>query len=263
MANKVQRGVGICHYNRLDKLPEILKAITETVPENTRVVVADDGSDREKFTADNGGTEYGTSVEEVCKDAGVLLIKGPNAGVAANKNRALWVLQDCQFIALIEDDLKPIQKGWFECYEQAAAISGIHHFCRVQDKKVPESVESFSAFLARHHLTPLYASSPRGDFTFLTSTVLHRVGGFNPAFRGAGYAHGEWSGRVARAGLIGHPLKWIDIMQGRDRFVQVGDTSGGRWKLTEEQLKAQLSRNKRVFRDLEKSGYVNCPLVLE
>lgn len=253
MSNKIQRGVGLCHYDRMDTLPEILKAITETVPENTRVVVADDGTP----------SQNGKNVADICRNAGVLLIQGPNAGVAANKNRALWALQDCQFIALIEDDLKPNQKGWYEVYEQCAAITGIHHFCRVQDKRIPETIESFSAYLSKHALSPLYASSPRGDFTFLTSTILHKVGGFNPAFRGAGYAHGEWSGRVWRAGLIGHPNKWIDIMQGRDRFDQIGDTSGGRWKLTEEQLKAQLSRNKRVFRDLEKSGYIHCPLVLE
>ena len=256
---KIHRGIGVCHYNRLGNLPGILQAVCETAPENCKIVVADDGSD-ELWGRDPGDQ---LSVTKICREAGVLLIQGPNLGVAANKNRALWALQDCQFITLLEDDLKPNQKGWFECYEQAASISGVHHFCRVQAKQAHETIDSFSAFLAKHKLTPIYASSPRGDLTFLTSTVLHRVGAFNPQFRGAGYAHGEWSGRVARAGLIGHPLKWIDIEQARDRFEQVGDTYGGRWEMSEEQLKVQLNRNKRVFRELEKSNYTHCPLVLE
>lgn len=264
---KLKRGVSICHYNRLDTLDQIVKAVLDTVPEDCRVVIADDGSDGRDVIVpnDEGGkvTSKHTSVEQIAKDNNVILIKGPNAGVAANKNRALWALQDCTFLTILEDDLMPVEKGWFEQYEQAATLSGIHHFCRVQRRMVAEAIPSFTTYMSSHNLTPCYGPSPRGDFTFFTSAVVARTGGFNPRFRGAGYAHGEWSHRVDRAGLIPHPNKWVDIVEAGLKFKQIGDTEGGRWLNDEAVIKRQMARNKTVYKELSKSEYIYHPLVLE
>jgi hypothetical protein len=239
------RGIAILHYDRLEHLKEIITAIKETAPSNARVVVCDDGT-KGRF-----------------KLEGTTLLSGPNSGVATNKNRALWLLQDCHFLCLIEDDLKPTTKGWFEDYEKAVLLSGIHHFCRVQDKLVEEQVPEFTNFMRANDLTPIYASSPRGDLTFLTQTVVKKVGAFNPLFIGAGYSHGEWSERVAKAGLINHPNKWVDIQECRDKFVQIGDTEGGRWKLSQDNIKKQLKRNAAVLKELNQHNYIYHPLVLK
>jgi glycosyltransferase involved in cell wall biosynthesis len=250
---KTKRGIAICHYDRLPNLSDIVDAVKNTSPVETRIVVCDDGSPKHRIH----------EVEDVVREHGVILVKGPNLGVAANKNRALWALQDCHYICILEDDLKPTHKGWFEAYEKAAEISGINHFCRVQDKEVKETVPAFSAFMGQNDLHPIYGRSPRGDLTFLTSTVVRTVGAFNPLFRGAGYAHGEWSHRVARAGLINHPLKWVDIRKARDSFVQIGDTEGGRWDIDPNLVRSQLSRNKQVLKQLQKQDYTYHDLVLE
>jgi hypothetical protein len=89
------------------------------------------------------------------------------------------------------------------------------------------------------------------------------VGAFNPLFRGAGYAHGEWSNRVARAGLINHPAKWVDIKEARDSFKQVGDREGGRWVEDESKIHDQLRRNKQVLKELRKREYTYHELVIE
>lgn len=255
---KPKRGIGICHYNRLYKLKEVVKAVQETAPPDARIVVCDDGSDIVDMS-----NASPMNVETICQERGVLLVKGANLGVAANKNRALWALQDCQFICILEDDLKPIKEGWFETYEKASQLSGCHHFCRVQDKEVADAVPAFSAWLDSRGYHPLFGPSPRGDLTFITSAVLRSVGAFNPMFRGAGYAHGEWSHRVEQAGLIGHPSKWIDIKEARDSFVQIGDREGGRWNLDEKEIKRQLQRNKQVLKQLQKQDYIYHELVLE
>jgi glycosyltransferase involved in cell wall biosynthesis len=252
----IKRGVAICHYNRLKYLEEIVEAVKQTAPAGTRIVICDDGSDPE-FTAYD---DHSLTVGEIAKDQDVLLVQGPNKGVAANKNRALWALQDCHLLCILEDDLKPTERGWFEAYEGAAVLSGIHHFCRVQDKEIEEAVPSFTAYMAEAELTPIYGPSPRGDLTFLTSTVVNEVGAFNPLFRGAGYAHGEWSNRVQRAGLINHPAKWVDIKEARDRFVQLGDTEGGRW---ETDVSDELRRNKQVLKQLQRQEYTFHDLVIE
>jgi len=241
----IRRGVAICHFNRQQYLPEIIEAVEKTVPKDTRIVVCDDGS--YNFVAGN--------------DA--ILLRGQNLGVAANKNRALWALQDCHYICILEDDLKPTSKGWFEAYEKASNLSSIHHFCRVQDKHVQETEPEFTAFMKKHGLTPIYGPSPRGDLTFITRRVIERIGAFNPKFRGAGYAHGEWSNRVWRAGLIGHNNKWVDIQEARDMFIQVGDREGGRWELDKKALKKQLIKNEQIYKELKKTEYSYLPLSLE
>jgi len=241
----ITRGVALCHYNREKHLPDIIEAIKKTVPADTKIVVCDDGSTSTVYTR------------------GEVLIQGKNLGVAANKNRALWALQDCHFICILEDDLKPTRKGWFETYEKAAKLSGIHHFCRVQDKQVRETSPEFAAFMKTHGLTPIYGPSPRGDLTFITHKVIEHVGGFNPKFRGAGYAHGEWSHRVYNAGLIGHNNKWVDIKEARDMFEQVGDREGGRWELDPKALKKQLTKNEKIYKELQKTDYIHIPLSLE
>jgi hypothetical protein len=241
----VRRGVAICHYNRQQYINDIIFAVQNTVPKGTRIVVCDDSSNPLNILED------------------VVLIQGKNLGVAANKNRALWALQDCHYICILEDDLKPVEKGWFELYEKAANLSNIHHFCRVQDKQVQEVTPEFATFMTTHGLTPIYGPSPRGDLTFLTQTVVKRIGAFNTRFRGAGYAHGEWSNRVQRAGLIGHPNKWVDIKEARDMFEQVGDTEGGRWMTDPKVIRKQLERNAKILKELQKTEYTHLPLCLE
>lgn len=242
-------GIAIIHYDRLDTLEEVVWAVHSTAPENTKIVICDDGTDG-----------FG---KQICTYPPGPIIIGPNLGVAANKNRGLFALQDCDYICLIEDDLMPTQKGWFEVYVKASELSGIHHFCRVQDKEVEETSLVFKEYMAKSDLTPIYGPSPRGDLTFITREVLSRVGGLNPKFRGVGYAHGEWSNRIADAGLCGHPNKWIDIKEARDCFIQKGDRSGGRWNLSETELQTQLDNNRAILETLKKTPERFVPLTLE
>jgi len=244
-----ENGIGICTYNRCAQIGELIEATLATT-KDCKIVVADDGS--------TDDTAY-----VVSQFPSVIYLRGPNLGVAHNKNRALYALQSCRFIAVLEDDLFPTQPGWFEKYREASSLSGIHHFCRVQDKEVEEVIPEFGRWMSEEKkLTPIYGPSPRGDLTFVTTSVLRTVGGFNPEFMGVGFAHGEWSNRVFNAGLIPHPNKWVDIREARDLFVQKGDTTGGRWMENQASIKEQLKKNRAVQRKLKASRYVFCPLEL-
>jgi glycosyltransferase involved in cell wall biosynthesis len=260
--SEVKRGVAICHYNRTHYLGKVIQAVKDTTPEGTMIVVCDDGSDGLPDPGTNH-LDTCTYVEQITQQHEVVLIKGPNLGVAANKNRALWALRDCHYLCILEDDLLPKKKGWFETYEKATRLSGCHHFCRVQDKEVPELAPAFEDFMVQHGCSPVYGPSPRGDLTFITRDVVRRIGAFNPRFRGAGYAHGEWSTRVYDAGLIGHPGRWMDIKESRDKIYQIGDREGGRWEIDSSVIKKQIQSNKRVLKELKLKPYVFHPLVLE
>ena len=249
------RAVSIVTYNRSNRLEEMLEGVTRTVPTGTDIFVVDDGS-----TDDQSWIMI-----ELIKRRfpHVHYYRGPNLGVGANKTRALYFMKNHHFSVLLEDDLVPQEKNWFETYEAAATLTDIHHFSRVQDKQVPENCPEFSDYMkSAMNVTPIYGSSPRGDLTFITRKVITTVGGMNPAFNGVGYAHGEWSGRVAKAGLISHPLHWIDIAEARDKFKQVGDTEGGRWDDDPKLIKKQIAYNKRIASRLEKRDELYCPLVL-
>lgn len=240
------RAIAISTYNRPGQLEEMLEGVLSTMPNETDVFVVDDGS---------------TDVASMCmvqliktKFPTVNYYRGVNKGVGANKTRCLYFMKNHHFSCILEDDLIPKEKFWFETYEGAATLMDVHHFCRVQDKEIPETMPAFTEYFKKTMgATPIYASSPRGDFTFLTRKVITTVGGMNPAFNGVGYAHGEWSSRVAKAGLISHPLHWIDIAEVRDKFVQVGDTTGGRWDDDKAVIKKQMQYNKRVLRRINAS----------
>jgi glycosyltransferase involved in cell wall biosynthesis len=233
----------------------MLDGVLSTAPVGTDIFVVDDGS-----TDDQSEIMLGLIKR---KYSTVNYYRGVNLGVGANKTRCLYFMKNHHFSCILEDDLIPKEKLWFETYEGMATLMDVHHFCRVQDKEIPETMPGFAKYAKETmNATPIYASSPRGDLTFLTRKVISSVGGMNPAFRGVGYAHGEWSGRVARAGLISHPLHWVDIAEARDKFKQVGDTEGGRWDDDQKEVKKQLAYNKRIAKRLEVQDELYCPLVL-
>jgi glycosyltransferase involved in cell wall biosynthesis len=247
---QAKRAVSISTYNRGKHLSEVIEGVLSTIPNGTDVFVCDDGS--------TDGT--GSEVDEFTA-SGVKYYRGPNLGVGANKNRCLYLMRDHHFSCILEDDLVPTEKDWFEQYETASVVMDIHHFCRIQDKEIPETHPTFTDYMkSAINLTPIYATSPRGDLTFLTKKVITTVGGFHPDFKGVGYAHGDWSARVIKAGLVSHPLGYMDIAEARDKFKQVGDTEGGRWDVPKEEIDAQIARNKRVAKTVRTGGKIFYPL---
>lgn len=246
----VNRGICILTYNRALYIKELIDNVMSTKPVDAKVVVCDDGSTDETPTI-------------LSSIKGITYIRGTNMGVGANRNRGLAACSSMHFLAFIEDDLIPTEKEWFTQYEEVALASGIHHFCRVQDKEIPENMPSFTEWLQKNKgLTPIYSPSPRGDFLFITSSVIREVGAIHPAFRGAGYAHGEWQMRIIKAGLVPHPHRWVDIKEARDKFIQKGDREGGRWLASKVKINKELEYNKKIRKDLDRKDYIYHPIFM-
>lgn len=241
-------GIALVTYNRAAYIGQIIEAVLKTKPSDARLIVCDDGS--------TDDTAY------ICSQfPNITYIKGENKGVGANKNRALFTLQNCDFICILEDDLMPIATGWFDDYLNASLVTGIHSFSRVQDKQVPESIPSFTEWMQSKGLTPIYSPSVRGDLTFITKKVIKKVGALHPDFIGVGGAHGEWSNRIYKANLIPHPNKWVDFKEVSEKFVQVGDTEGGRWLRPAKDVKQEVKRNGALAKKLRATNYVFHELV--
>jgi glycosyltransferase involved in cell wall biosynthesis len=232
--SKFSEGIAICTYNRGDQLAKVIQAVLDTKPEEARVVVCDDGS------TDN-------TMEVVGRFPEITFLRGPNKGVGANKNRAVYALRNYDFITILEDDLVPIENGWFEIYREFCLHTNTHHFCRVQDNFVDEVVPDFAVWCQdRLNMTPIYGPHPRGDLTFISNMTVRKVGAFHPDFVGVGHAHGQWSDRVVTAGLVQHPNKWVDIKEAAAKFIQMGDTAGGRWNANPVEIQNQIKKNSNL-----------------
>lgn len=238
MSSKFSEGIAICTFERANVLGDLIQAVLDTKPADARVVVCDDGS------KDN-------TIQVVEKFPEITYIRGANMGVGANKNRAVFALRNFDFITILEDDLVPVENNWFEMYREFCLSTNTHHFCRVQDKFVDETVPEFTAWCkATLGLTPIYGPNPRGDLTFVSNMVIRKVGAFHPGFEGVGHAHGQWSDRVIASNLVQHPNKWLDIKEAADKFVQRGDREGGRWNEKTETIKAQIAKNATLRQQL-------------
>lgn len=239
MSANFTKGIGISTYNRGKNIAEVIEAILLTKPNNAKVIIADDGS------TDN-------TAEIIRKGfPSLTYIRGENVGVGGNKNRLMHSLRNYDFIAILEDDLVPIENGWFETYMKFCLNTNIHHLCRVQDRFVEETVPDFAIWCKKElGMTPIYGPTPRGDMAFITHMVLRKVGAFHPKFIGCGHAHGNWSDRIAASGLIGHPNKWIDIKEASVKFKQLGDTEGGRWADPKKEIQKQITKNAKLRKQL-------------
>ena len=106
MSYNLDQGIAICTFNRQDQIVDVINAVLTTKPSAARVVICDDGS-----TDD--------TVQTIQKEFPTLtILTGPNLGVGANKNRALYALRNYNFVCILEDDLVPTQPEWFEMYQE-------------------------------------------------------------------------------------------------------------------------------------------------
>jgi len=242
-------GIAICHYNRTAHLAEIIEAVQRTTPHGSRIIVCDDGSRNQN------------EVRAICERAGVESVLASNQGVTANKNRALSMLSDWHYLCLLEDDIMPVKPGWFENYFRVASQFDINHFSWVFDRFSKSLDPNRDAQIKRATgLTVKYSRHLGGQVTFLTTKVLRTVGGFNPAFRGCGFGHIEWSKRIWKAGLIAHPNRWIDLVECEWR--PIGDREGGRLDES-DRTAAEIKHNGEIFDRLllDPRRPLYCPVV--
>lgn len=193
-------GIGISCFNRLENVKKILHTLREhQLTQKYQIVFASDGC--------TDGTQ---SFLKEQKD--VVLVSAENQGVAANKNRLLRMLKSFKYIFLFEDDILLVDPSLFDHVVEVHKQTGLHHFnygclATYKPKKYNKIDLSGSGDL-------------NGQFVFITQKVLEKVGYFNPAFKGYGYEHCEWTFRICKAGfyqwvpyyMIAEPKKFFEFL---------------------------------------------------
>jgi len=203
-------GIGVITYNRCGALKNCLNSILRNTTGQYKLVVADDGSTDDTIP--------------YLQQKKVAFIAGKNEGVSVNKNRALFHLQDCDHIYLIEDDVFPTRIAWQNIYIEAIKESAFDYFSRSSPSWETRS-DRYVAELAipNHKFTYLKTNGCRGQVYIVTKRVLKAVGGVSEEFTGFGYEHIDWTLRIKQAGLAGFgEFKisniHIDVKEARDCF---------------------------------------------
>lgn len=179
-------GIGLVTFNRRDLLHDTIERVrTHTMHPRTSLVVADDGS--------TDGTQ------EMLHQMGVPFVTGRNAGVAWNKNRALFLLADlvgCDLVILLEDDTRPSRPGWEAPWIEVGLREG-HVNLALDHFKEQFIYGSGTA------ADPIRSRFVTAQCTAFSRDALRYGGYFDSRYKGYGHQHVEHSIRLARTGYGG------------------------------------------------------------
>jgi GT2 family glycosyltransferase len=202
-------GIGIVTCNRPDYLRNLLVSLVPCEQAIDFLVVVNDGKPITNFDLSQG----------------VWIDNDVNLGVGKSKNKALKYLysKDCDYIFLIEDDMKIIDSTVFEQYINACLITGIQHFNYGPGSPFnrKQTVQSFDLH-NRHELEEESEPNPKlvveykhckislyehitGTFSFFTREVLDKVGFIDEDYKNA-WEHVDHTNRIINNGY--HPPFW-------------------------------------------------------
>lgn len=177
-------GIGITTHNRRDVFNKTYEQTLKYLPEGATLVLVDDGS------------------EEPVKEATFRFETAQ--GIARAKNKCFELLEDNDFIFLLDDDILIKQHGWHELYINAYKRSNCNHFSLTWDRK-SNGKGNGNRLIKKTKDLRVY-SNPSGVMLFFTKKCLETVGGFDTNFGSYGHEHVELSRRIFNAGLTPYPF---------------------------------------------------------
>ena len=190
-------GLGVTTRNRLPWLAYMLGRLDATIGRPVRdgdiaLAVADDGST-------DGTAEWLTATEW-----GFRPVLGDHQGIAANKNRLLDTLHDCDVVMLLDDDVLCFRPDWHLIL--AAIVQsdlGIGCLQVLVDgcPEIPEVTQHMTHGVDADGLRVGWSTHHTGALLVTTREAIDLVGPFDERFRGYGFEHCEWQNRFTQKGL--------------------------------------------------------------
>lgn len=170
-------GIGITTKGRVDMALKNINALKENIPfMDCKVVVVDDGTEGIMKVESDFRFHY-------------------SQGVAIAKNKCLSMLDGCDYLFLLDDDVIIKSHKWYLPYIE----SGLEHACYTFNR---------GGFISMGTNYVEYGS-PNGCMLFFTRKCIDTVGGFDTDFKGFGFEHVNLSDRIFNAGLT--PARYIDV----------------------------------------------------
>lgn len=177
----------IVTYNRSRNLDRIIRAMRKLRSGEIQIVVSDDNSSDDTI--------------DLCHRRRVPVLTGENKGPAGNKNRALswfYYRSEAQRLILVEDDMKICDEGWD--LQWSEAIDRFQHINWCAQNIVERKKERYVAGDGSLE-SPYLLRFVTGQCMGFSRRAIEEVGFIDPHFRGYGYAHIEYSKRMARRGF--------------------------------------------------------------
>jgi hypothetical protein len=178
-------GIGVISYKRPKECLEVCQGILNTIDhkeDKYTLVCAVDQKDV---------SEYG----EVAKIFPI--VNGENAGVAMNKNRALWRLRGCDVIFLLEDDFKPTRPGWIDLYRAAIKETGMQHFNHI---RLDHRDKLLKIIRLPSFVLGIYQRNT-AQLMVMTKEVVDKIGAFDVKYGKFGFEHSDYTRRCKLSGL--------------------------------------------------------------
>jgi len=205
-------GIGITTYNRRESALYSIGQVCKVAPPGAKIVVVDDCSD----------FEFKTMGVEVHRNS-------TRRGVAYSKNKCLELLDDCDYIFLLDDDIFPIAHGWTDRYIEASLNTGIQHFQYCW--KYFHSERSINSYRYNEF------KKGAGVMLFFTRKAIETVGGYDLRYGLWGYEHLGMSYRIYNHGLA--PTPFNDVIGSGDLFFAY-DKDGKDLSVVSHEVKKQV-----------------------
>lgn len=236
-------GIGVITYNRLQSLKRLLESIKRYTYSPYDLWVADAGS--------TDGT-----LEWLHKN-NYQFISGPQVGVSWNKNRALRMLQNCDYIFLFEDDIEIIRSEWEKIYIKAIKLTGIQHFnyfAVKRDKKGPRKPDKFD------DITIEYYKELQAPVQVFTKKVIAALGGFSYRYKEGPGGHVDYTERIIKAGFTTASPNYASVLEA-DKCFKYHEELVYSTMTKEEWETKYLPKTKKICEELQKETNLYTSLV--
>lgn len=216
MSNKI--GLAIITCDRFDYLQQCLNAVSQNADLINYIVIVNDGK---QFTPDQEAFVYSKGVNEIIQHS------PPYRSVGASKNQGLrrLLLNDCEHLFTLENDILVKRADIFHAYIKAAEKSGIWHMNFSQHgpaNKKPNTEEKNPRQVVEYDDNISVALYPHcvGAFTYFHKGIIKNVGYHDERFKNA-FEHVEHTYRIIKKDL--HPPFWwfADLPNSEDYLTEI------------------------------------------
>lgn len=237
--------IGVCTYNRPDRLEKALRSLAKHLPE-VPVFVRNDGSDPK---------HNGAYARAYRRHHGTIIVDDrQNLGVAKTKNQllSLMIEDGSDYLFIMEDDLEVVDPEAVYGYIAASSSSGCHHLNYLWGTGIngagnpngPIEVDGPVSFF----------HSMMAGWSLYTAESLVNVGLMDENFHNA-WEDVELSARLSLGGWnppLGWPVKWPDATGSRD---WVREQRGVVSTQTSAQSGANISKGLRYWEENKPETY--------
>lgn len=209
-------GVAISTHNRRDIADHSIAEWRRFLPIGAKLMIVDDAS-----VIPYPGADYRFETR---------------AGIAVVKNKCLELLEDCDHIFLVDDDIYAIDANWASWY----TCSNLQHACYIFDRKLLWVEPDYKAY-----------ELPRGCLLYFTKRCIEKAGGFDTNFTSQ-FEHAELSRRIFNMKMT--PAPYIDIPSSKGLFYSHDEQDTAQSSMDAYERSKAIRANKKYWEETKLSN---------